>query len=200
MPLTISQIAEEPHLVTSTVLVSDGEEFCLRPLEVGDAPVLASFLQGLSEATRTFSHFPSYDLVCAEELCGAVGRYDKLRLVIESESSEAVGLIELSLGLPEADIARFAAAHIELSEASDCRFGPTLADAYQERGLGSRAFPLILEIVRRLGRTRLILLGGVREENERARHFYRKFGFAEVGSFDGLSGAKNVDMILDLQA
>ena len=41
----------------------------------------------------------------------------------------------------------------------------------------------LLPLLRRLGRRRLALVGGVRGDNPRAIHFYEKFGFAKVGEF-----------------
>ncbi|WP_433258035.1 hypothetical protein ACQPYK_22245 [Streptosporangium sp. CA-135522] len=37
-----------------------------------------------------------------------------------------------------------------------CRFGPTSADAYQGREVGTLVSPLITELARRLGRTRIM--------------------------------------------
>ncbi|MBM3277932.1 MAG: hypothetical protein FJY95_07600 [Candidatus Handelsmanbacteria bacterium] len=38
-------------------------------------------------------------------------------------------------------------------------------------------------IPRTCGRQRMVLSGGVRQDNPRAVHFYRKFGFVEKGEF-----------------
>lgn len=152
-----------------------------------------------SPESRRLSTFDGYDLAAARELCDAIARYDKLRLVLEDESSaRIVGLFELSLALTAADIARYRAAGIRLTERTDCRFGHTLADAYQGGGVGSLVVPLVLEAVRRLGRTRVILWGGVLADNARALRFYERNGFQLVGPFTGPDGTPSLDMILSL--
>jgi GNAT superfamily N-acetyltransferase len=198
--LTLGQIAEDPTVLTRRLNTADGPEIVLRPLTHGDAEPLSGFLQGLSRESRRFSTFPGHDLAAARELCDAIARYDKLRLVLEeTPSGRVVGLLELSLGLTPGDIARYRAAGIGLVEGADCRFGPTLADDYQGRGVGTLVLPLVTDAVRRLGRSRIILWGGVLADNARAVRFYQKNGFRQVGSFVGPDGALSLDMLLDLR-
>jgi GNAT superfamily N-acetyltransferase len=72
-----------------------------------------------------------------------------------------------------------------------------IADAWQEHGLGSAMIPVITEAARQVGRRQIVLMGGVRDDNPRARHFYEKFGFVRVGGFVA-GGVDNHDMILQL--
>ncbi|MEO3822824.1 GNAT family N-acetyltransferase [Actinomadura sp. B10D3] len=177
----------------------DGSAVVLRPLEHADADGLAGFLRGLSDESRRFSTFDGYDLAAARELCDAIARYDKLRLVLEDAASGAIiGLFELSLALVDGDVARYQAAGVHLTMTTACRFGPTLADAFQGRQVGTLAFPLITDAVRKLGRTRIILWGGVLADNARAIRFYEKNGFRYIGAFTGPDGLRSLDMMLDL--
>ncbi|MFI9600012.1 GNAT family N-acetyltransferase [Streptomyces sp. NPDC052043] len=160
---------------------------------------MAGFLDPLSSETRRLSTFDGYDLATARELCDAIARYDKLRLVLEDvPSSRIVGLAEFSLDLTPGDIARYQEAGIRLAETTDCRFGPTLADDYQGRGVGTLVLPLVTEVARLLGRTRIILWGGVRANNPRAIRYYEKNGFQSVGFFAEADGSLSLDMMLDL--
>ncbi|WUX91447.1 GNAT family N-acetyltransferase [Streptomyces sp. NBC_01423] len=146
------------------------------------------------------SPFDGYGLAAATELCDAIARYDKLRLVVEDVVSDRiVGLVEFSFDLVAGDIARYREAGIGLG-ATDCRFGVTLADDHQGRGVGSRVFPLVADVARRFGRKRVILFGGVLAENARAIRYYEKNGFRAVGSFTGGDGVRSLDMVLDLDA
>jgi ribosomal protein S18 acetylase RimI-like enzyme len=58
-------------------------------------------------------------------------------------------------------------------------------------------FHVVVDAARCVGRQRIILMGGVRDDNPRARHVYEKLGFQHVrGFFAG--GIDNHDMILRL--
>ncbi|MER5374227.1 GNAT family N-acetyltransferase [Streptomyces sp. NPDC002553] len=198
--LTLAEVAAEPALLTRRVGLGDGAEVVFRPLTHADAEGLAEFLRELSPESRRFSTFGGYDLAFARELCDAIARYDKLRLVLEeAESGRIVGLLELALDLHPSDIARYREAGIVLT-AADCRFGPTLADDHQDRGVGTLVFPLVADVARRFGRTRIVLWGGVLADNARAVRFYEKQGFRTVGAFTEADGTRALDMILDLPA
>ncbi|MFD7639360.1 GNAT family N-acetyltransferase [Kitasatospora sp. NPDC059795] len=197
--LSLTDIAEKPLRLTRRLNAEDGSVVVLRPLTHADSGHLADFLAALSPASRRFSTFDGYDLAHARELCDAIARYDKLRLVLEDGSSGLiVGLLEFSLALVPSDIARYRSAGIRLDESTDCRFGPTLADDHQGRGLGTLALPLVAETARLLGRTRIILWGGVRADNLRAVRYYEKNGFRPIGSFTEPDGSRSLDMMLDL--
>ena len=93
---------------------------------------------------------------------------------------------------------RYARLGIVLDDQSDCTLAPSVADEYQNRGLGSLIMDHLLDLMLRIGRKRLVLMGGTRAHNERAIHFYRKFGFRKVGEFD--TGVNNYDMIVEIPA
>ncbi|OKJ13538.1 GNAT family N-acetyltransferase [Kitasatospora sp. CB01950] len=197
--LSLTDIAENPLRLTRRPNAEDGSVVVFRPLTHADSGRLADFLAALSPASRRFSTFDGYDLAHARELCDAIARYDKLRLVLEDgPSGRIVGLLELGLALVPSDIARYRSAGIRLDESTDCRFGPTLADDHQGRGLGTLVLPLVAETARLLGRTRIILWGGVRADNPRAVRYYEKNGFRPIGSFTEPDGSLSLDMMLDL--
>lgn len=191
-----------PGLGIYSFSLSNGEEEILRPLQPGDVSRLGNFLMDLSEETKRFVMSAGSVLPSASELCEAIDKYDKLRFVVETvPTSDApkriIGLMEFSLGVPDGDIERYKSAGYELNEDTDCRFGPTIADDYQNVGLGTKLFPYVTDIAQKLGKKRIILWGGVLKDNERAIHYYKKHGFKVVGTFtDG--GEEMVDMILDL--
>ncbi|MFI1395417.1 GNAT family N-acetyltransferase [Streptomyces sp. NPDC020681] len=198
--LTLTEIAEDPLVLTRRRNLPDGSDVVVRPLTHTDAEGLAGFLDGLSAESRRFSTFAGHDLAAARELCDAIARYDKLRLVLEVvPSGRIVGLLEFSLALPAADIERYQSAGIRLTETTDCRFGPTLADDYQGKGVATLVFPLVTEVARRLGKKRIILWGGVLADNARAIRYYEKNGFRPVGSFVEPDGSSLLDMMVDLQ-
>jgi GNAT superfamily N-acetyltransferase len=196
--LSLSAIAARPDLVTHPIVLAGGEVLEFRPLESTDADALGGFLSALSQETRGLSEFAGYDKAAAQVLCDSINRYDKLRFVIETGDRRIVGCFEISFGIPRGDVERFREAGIVLSELTDCRLGPTLADDYQGFGLGSQSFAHVLEVVRQFGKTRIILWGGVLGDNARAIGYYLKHGFCEVGKFSDHVGVVHLDMILTL--
>lgn len=198
MNLTIGKVFDDPNLVTYPLALPSAKAL-FRPLQAEDIDQLTTFLENLSPITRTFSIFSSYDREGAQKLCDAINRYDKLRFVVELlPSRQIIGLFEFSFGLPDGDLQRFAAYGLPLDERNDCRFGPTIADAYQDQGIGSLVFPYLVDIAKRFGKKRIILWGGVFGENPRAIRFYEKHGFRLVGSFEDQYGGQALDMILEL--
>ncbi len=196
MPVSLAEIAANPRQFTTSFRLPSLEQVVLRPLEPFDVEKLGVFLAGLSPETRHLSYFPSYDVSTATELCDAINRYDKLRFVLEA-GEKIVGLMEFSLDITESDVERFQTYGVALT-ASDCRFGPTLADAYQNKGVGSICFPYLVDIARQLGKQRMILWGGVLADNPRAIHFYEKNGFLRLGEFQSFDHYLCLDMLLPL--
>ena len=202
MRLTLSSLADRPDLATYSFTLGSKEELILRPLDSKDVNELNTFLRSLSKATIRLITPPDNNLPTAIELCEAINKYDKLRFVVEAVSNSAVhnriiGLIEFSFDIPEGDIERFRQAGYNLDQKTDCRFGPTITDHYQNKGLGNRLFPYVVEVAKRFGKQRIILWSGVLKDNERAIHYYKKNGFKTVGNFSD-SGDEMVDMILEL--
>lgn len=65
--------------------------------------------------------------------------------------------------------------------------------------MGTLAFPLVTEVARLLGRTRIILWGGVRADDPRAIRYYENNGFRSVGFFEEADGSRSLDMMLELR-
>ncbi|MGB5051113.1 MAG: GNAT family N-acetyltransferase [Caldilineaceae bacterium] len=201
MTLTLAEVAQNPMDFATPLWTATGEQLILRPLLSSDGEMLARFLLGLSAESRRLSTFSGYGRDAAQELCEAIARYDKLRFaVVETRGAEAsiVGLMEFSFDLTSGDISRYANYSLALEQKTDCRFGPTLADGWQNRSVGSLLLPALWEIVRRFGRSRVILWGGVLADNSRAIRFYEKNGFRHAGRFVNGDGQACCDMILSL--
>jgi len=197
IPLTLADVAAHPGDFYRTVTLSSGETLTFRPLLPDDITRLAEFLADLAPQTRAFSTFPSYDLTTAQEMCTAIARYDKLRLVATA-AERIVALFELSFDLTATDVARYHSYDIPLDKATDCRFGPTIADEYQNRGLGSRLLPYVFDLARSFGQRRMILWGGVMAHNHRAIHHYQKHGFQIAGTFHKDANIVCYDMIVHI--
>ena len=197
--LTLKDFELNPDLYTWEIQTQLGEDLTLRPLQHSDIEKLTTFLKNLSPGTRKLSTFDSYDSVTAKELCDAISKYDKLRFVLENQSKEIIGLIEFTLDIPENVLEQYKGYGIDLDIDNTCRFGPTLADYYQSKGLGSLLFPIVIKIVELLDKKYIILYGGVFTDNTRAIKYYEKHGFRVVGRCTDENGRESVDMILNIK-
>jgi GNAT superfamily N-acetyltransferase len=197
----LAALAADPAPLTRHVTAAE-TPFVVRALCDDDADALVSFLAGLSATSRRFWHGEADPAESAADWIDAIGRYDKLRLVAHhpDRPGHLDGLVDLSFSLPaEAELSRYAGYGIVLHEESTVRFGPCVADAWQGSGLAARLLSPTWEAVRLVDRGRdcVVLFGGVHAENHRARRFYRRHGFAEVGAFTNADG-DCVDMMRHL--
>lgn len=187
----------------STVMrLRNGREAVVRPLKKDDVRVLGDLFCGLSEHTRsTYGPHP-FDRDTAAELCAAVDDRRIVRFV-------AV----LNDGTPEAEIVAYMILSREIWQGDRDRYGntlpwdstacfaPVVADAYQGQGLGTEMGRHVLACARALELSHVILMGGVLDENPRARRVYEKLGFQPVRSFWTEFGGKrrlNHDMVIAL--
>lgn len=197
--LTLDKIVECPDLVTSTITVQSGQMFNLRTLVPSDVDALTDFLGSLSPRTRQRWVVDDYGKAGAQEMCDAIGRFDKLRLVVAGHDEKVIGLMEFSLRLVPFDMERFANYGIELNEDQYIRFGPCVRDEEQQKGIFSATMPYVIDIAQNLGKEFIILWGGVLSENIPAIKSYKKLGFYEVGRFnDRIDGSECLDMVLEI--
>jgi GNAT superfamily N-acetyltransferase len=186
-----------PHHITQRLLL-DGEHVILRLLLPGDGELLGRYFEGLSEETRR--RFGPHPLTTgeAQDLCARIDRHSALRFValLPGTAPQIIAYFILMLSAGEPETARYKEYGIQLDNAADCAFAPSVADAYQSRGLGSLLMPHIIEVARRMGKRALVLMGGTQSTNTRAVGFYEKFGFERVGSY--FTEIENYDMILRL--
>ena len=170
-----------------------------------DAQVLGPFFCGLSEDTRRRYAPHPFDQETADALCANVDYADTIRMLATISPPDAavgqgqiIAYFILQLSVKDGDRDRYKKLGIDLDSESDCVLAPSVADAYQDQGVGSLMMAHLLTVARRLGRKRMVLMGGVRGMNDRAIHFYKKHGFRTVGTFDWPAGFLNYDMIMDL--
>ena len=172
----------------------------LRPLRPDDAPMLGRYFLGLSrETVRVYGPHP-FDQQTANRLCADLDSAHTLRMlgIVDGEAgAEIIAYFIVHFGVYESDARRYQERGMPLDAAVDSELAPSVADAYQGSRVGSLVMGHLLPLLRRLGRRRLALVGGVRGDNPRAIHFYEKFGFAKVGEFQW-RGVVSFDMIAAL--
>lgn len=181
------------------VRLSSGEEMLIRPLRADDATRCGEYLRGLSEQTRARYQPHPFDQQTANEICATLDPDALLRLVATvpgAGGERIIAYMLLKLGVLDADQRRYEALGIPLDPSTDCTFAPSVADDYQNQGIGSMMLRHIIQAAPKLGRRRIVLWHGVQATNDRAVHFYTRWGFRKVGEF--YTDKNNYDMILDL--
>jgi diamine N-acetyltransferase len=200
-PLTPAEIEANPLSIAKTFQMASGAPVTVRPLLNSDTAALGAYFLGLSEeTTRRFGPHP-LDQATADYLCATINVAEALRLVAVvpgPAGDEIIAYFILLLDVTKYELARYAQCGIALHSQTDCTVAPSVADLYQNSGLGSPCFQHLIELARRLGRQRMLLLGGTQASNHRAIHFYAKHGFRTIGSFEYPVGVLNDDMLLEL--
>ncbi len=195
--LQIADLRKNPRLLDREIALRDGSPLLARLHLASDENALGHYFTGLSAATRRVYGPHPFTLEQAQKFCREIDYSHTLRFVAETATNELVAYFVLRLGVLDSDVERYIKHGHPLVAATDCTLAPSVADAYQEQGLGSALLPVLIDATRRLGRRRMVLWGGVRADNPRAEHFYRKFAFVEYGQFVA-GGTNNFDMVLDL--
>jgi diamine N-acetyltransferase len=182
--------------LTAIAMLRSGEAMTMRPLRADDAARFAAYLGSLSEQTRARWGPHRFDPETAHRICGTLDATDILRVVGTipgDEEERIIAYVLLKMGVWDDDRERYVNRGIPLDPASDATLAPSVADDYQNQGVGSLMMGHILEVAGALGRRRVVLWGGVQATNDRAVHFYTKWGFRNVGEF--WTDKNNYDMI-----
>lgn len=190
-------------LYTTHITLRDGRVATVRPLRATDVELLATYFQNLSPATRRLYGPHPFDRATAEKLCASLDPSTTLRFVAVLDDGgpnpEIIGYMILTRQIGESDLARYG----ERIRPEVCgSFAPSIADAYQEQGIGTAMARHVLACARKMGLQQVILMGGVQARNERARHFYQKLGFQPQGEFWTHYGGEdllNYDMLLEFR-
>ena len=200
-PITPADIEVDPAVIAETVALPSGEQVMLRPLTRNDAGILGPYFLGLSEDTkRRYGPHP-FDQATADTLCAETQYANTVRMLMTTGSGadeRVIAYFILVLGVWDDDRDRYAKRQMPLDVTTDCTLAPSVADAYQSKGVGSLIMQHVIATARRLGKTRMVLWGGVQATNIRAKNFYTKYGFRHVGDFENPPGRNNHDMILTL--
>lgn len=200
-PITPADIEVNPDVVSADAALPNGEPVKLRVATRDDARILGRYFLSLSDDTkRRYGPHP-FDQATADTLCAETDYDHTLRILMTKGTGadeQVIAYFILVLGVWDADRERYSKLNRPLDVTTDCTLAPSLADAYQSQGIGNIVMQHVIEIARRLGKTRMVLWGGVQATNERAKKFYTKHGFKHVGDFESPPGRNNHDMIMQL--
>jgi GNAT superfamily N-acetyltransferase len=199
-PLTDNTIRTNPDLASFGLQHPALGRLCFRPLQRTEAGALGAYFAALSpETRRRFAPHP-FDQATADALCLRPSP-DVLRLVAvpaEAPAAPFLAYVILRLGVTGGERRRFAVYGQPIWPETDCTVAPSVADAWQGQGLGTRLMTLVCDLARQLGRRRMLLMGGTQADNARAVALYRRLGFQTAGEFEHPAGVWNYDMLKPL--
>lgn len=181
--------------------LASGQPVVFRPLQEGDAPILGRYFLGLRDNTTKRFAPHAFDQATADRLCAELEPEQMLRMIatLQTDGQEqVVGYFLLYFGVGQGTQDRYQRLGIALDSRTDCEMAPSVADAFQDQGLGTLLMQQLLQIARQQDRRRAVLMGGTMATNSRAIHFYQKLGFRKAGEFEAPPGRYNHDMILPL--
>jgi GNAT superfamily N-acetyltransferase len=181
--LIISDIKADPNCIAAQITTPTGLMLTFRPVTVADSATLGRYFLGLSAELKALYGPHPFDQATADQLCAAVEDTQFIRMIAVLPEGEVIAYFILELSTPAHEIQRYAEAGITITPADTCRIAPSVTDAYQNQGVGSPLMRHLIQVARQLGRKNLVLMEGVFGHNQRARHYYRKLGFREVGTF-----------------
>jgi len=81
---------------------------------------------------------------------------------------------------------------------TDATYAPSLAKDWQGKGIGKMLWNHTKNHLQQQQKQRVILWGGVQEDNMVAVNYYNKIGFIKIGSYE-YNGKNNLDMVCTIQ-
>jgi GNAT superfamily N-acetyltransferase len=199
--ISTAHISSSPSQIATTVQHPALGWVTFRPLVAGDAQILGRYFLGLSQETRRLYAPHPFDQATADRLCAEIDYAHTIRMLATAgtgSEEQVIAYFVLRLGIYESERERYRQASIVLAPQTDCSLAPSVADAFQDQGLGSLLLCHLFSTARRLGYKRMVLIGGTRGTNHRAVHFYKKHRFRTIGTFAHPDEPVNYDMIVEL--
>ena len=154
--------APQPEYLITTVALRTGEQAALRPLQPEDAVRLGAYFAGLSAETRARYGPHPFDQATADTICATLDPADILRMVatVPHDGDERIiAYFLLKHGVWDKDRERYEHLGIPLDPETDSTLAPSVADDYQNQGVGNLMMRHILRAAALLGRRRVVLWG-----------------------------------------
>ncbi len=181
--LELSNLQNDPGLIAAHIITPNSLSLIFRPLISSDAAVLGQYFLGLSENTRNLYGPHDFDQPTADRLCSEIDYTQTIRMIAIHPEEGVIGYFILDLAVREHQLQRYAGYGLALDPAACCQIAPSVADRWQNQGIGSPLMLHIFNISRRMGFQYVLLTEGVYAHNIRAVHYYQKMGFHQAGTF-----------------
>lgn len=174
------------------ITTKNNKTVSFRRLTGSDYDTLTHYLLQLSpESKKRFEPHP-FDKVAVSHFF-QTNPYNTGYIAEDTSDGSIVAYAVIRLGYLEHDGDRLRSFGFAPDHFTDVTYAPSVADHWQGLGIGYQLLQLIEEELKTRGRQRIVLWGGVQQENEKAVQYYLKNGFITLGEFqyNGL----NYDMV-----
>lgn len=170
----------------------DNSAILIRKLEATDWDALVDYLQSLSTDTkkRFGPHLFDKQSIVAFYADTTVTGY----IAVDTIRARIIAYAITKTGYLTHDADRLSSYGLLLNSHTDATYAPSVADAWQGKGIAKQILDMILADLKQQSINRIILWGGVQADNNKAILFYRKNGFITLGAFN--YNGLNYDMIL----
>lgn len=163
-----------------------------RRLTGADYDKLAHYLLQLSpETKKRFGPHP-FDKAAVSHFY-QTNPYNTGYIAEDTSEGSIVAYAVIRLGYLEHDADRLRSFGLAPDHFTDVTYAPSVADRWQGLGIGYHLVQFIEAELKIIGRQRVILWGGVQQENENAVRYYLKNGFIILGTFE--YNGPNYDMV-----
>lgn len=165
-----------------------------RQFEWADAEALSYYLRGLgTETQKRFGPHP----YTKEAIINFYSQQPcRGYIATDTITTGIVAYSIIKMGYLPHDAPRLQLAGITPDAETDCTFAPSVADEWQQCGIGYQMLQFIIADLQTKGIKRIILWGGVQKENIQALHFYQRNNFSITGQFN--YQGENYDMIYNI--
>ncbi|MBN8674612.1 MAG: GNAT family N-acetyltransferase [Chitinophagales bacterium] len=163
--------------------LKNNKQLSVRRLKGTDYDQLTYYLYQLSpETKKRFGPHP-FDKAAVSHFY-QTNPYNLGYIAEDSSEGSIVAYAVVRLGYLEHDADRLRSFGFVPDHFTDVTYAPSVADHWQGLGTGYHLLQFIEEELKTMGRQRIILWGGVQQENETAVRYYLKNGFVVLGAFE----------------
>lgn len=178
------------------IKTKNNKQVVFRRLNIADLDLLYVYLLNLSNISKKrfgphpFDKHAIFEFYHNSDLhIGYVG--------IDLITNEIIAYSIIKKGYLEHDNFRLQSYGLTLNNTTDCTFAPSVADNWQNYGIGYNMFSFILSDLKNTEIKRIILWGGVQKDNQTAINYYLRNNFKILGQFT--YNGENYDMLFDIQ-
>jgi ribosomal protein S18 acetylase RimI-like enzyme len=171
--------------------LNTGHIFLFKEISPVDFTPLFAYLNSFSEMTK--KRFGPHDFSMNGIQSFYADRNNTGYIINNEEDQQLIAYAVVRQGYVPGDYERYLSYGTLPDTYYDCTLAPSVADAWQRKGIGDLLMQFILKEVKRKQYRRIVLWGGVQSDNNRAVRFYAKYNFTRVADF--FHNGCNQDMI-----